>query len=339
MADRLLAGADAVRRIHRANLFLHIICLSTRGFYMFTIITTQILKMLLLLLTGYACYRFGLIDQNGNKSLANLLLMVVNPVLAVTALQTDYEPRLVSGLLLSFALAFAAHLIGIVLSSLLIKKTGNPDYSIERFSAMYSNCGFIGIPLVQSILGSEGVLYLTAYMTVFNLLSWTHGMILMTGKATWADLKKGLFSPMILASTLGLILFFTQIRFPAMIGDTLDYIAAMNTPLAMIIAGVSVAQTDLLQMLRNKKLYLVAFLKLLLMPALVLISLMLLHTGSVAACAILIAAACPAATTCTAFSLRFQKNYRYASEMYAFTTLCSLATIPLFVYAAERLLV
>lgn len=306
---------------------------------MFSIIITQIIKMLLLLLVGYACCRFRLIDQNGNKSMANLLLMVVNPILAITALQADYDPRLVKGLLTSFALALAAHLIGIALSTVLIRKTGNADYSIERFSAMYSNCGFMGIPLVQSILGSEGVLYLTAYITVFNLLSWTHGMILMTGNTSWKDLKKGLLSPMILASMLGLILFFTRIRFPALIGDTLDYIAGMNTPLAMIIAGVSVAQTNLPAMLRNKKLYLVSFLKLLLMPALVLAALLALRSDSVPACAILIAAACPAATTCTAFALRFQKNYRYASEIYAFTTLSSLATIPLFVYAAERLLV
>lgn len=306
---------------------------------MFSIIITQIIKMLLLLLVGYACCRFRLIDQNGNKSMANLLLMVVNPILAITALQADYDPRLVKGLLTSFALALAAHLIGIALSTVLIRKTGNADYSIERFSAMYSNCGFMGIPLVQSILGSEGVLYLTAYITVFNLLSWTHGMILMTGNTSWKDLKKGLLSPMILASMLGLILFFTRIRFPALIGDTLDYIAGMNTPLAMIIAGVSVAQTNLPAIFRNKKLYLVSFLKLLLMPALVLAALLALRSDSVPACAILIAAACPAATTCTAFALRFQKNYRYASEIYAFTTLSSLATIPLFVYAAERLLV
>ena len=306
---------------------------------MFSIIITQIIKMLLLLLVGYACCRFRLIDQNGNKSMANLLLMVVNPILAITALQADYDPRLVKGLLTSSALALAAHLIGIALSTVLSRKTGNADYSIERFSAMYSNCGFMGIPLVQSILGSEGVLYLTAYITVFNLLSWTHGMILMTGNTSWKNLKKGLLSPMILASMLGLILFFTRIRFPALIGDTLDYIAGMNTPLAMIIAGVSVAQTNLPAIFRNKKLYLVSFLKLLLMPALVLAALLALRSDSVPACAILIAAACPAATTCTAFALRFQKNYRYASEIYAFTTLSSLATIPLFVYAAERLLV
>ena len=141
---------------------------------MFLIIVNQIVKMLLLLLLGIFCYRKKLIDQTGSKMLANLLLMIVNPMLAVLSLQVDYSPQLVHGLLLSYLAAFLTHIVGCILSTALIRTKGNPDCGIDRFSAMYSNCGFIGIPLVQSILGGEGVLYLTAYMTVFNIFSWTH---------------------------------------------------------------------------------------------------------------------------------------------------------------------
>lgn len=306
---------------------------------MFLIIVNQILKMLLLMLLGYACYRLKLIDQQGNKSLANLLLMVVNPVLAIMALQTDYSPHIVKGLLTAYLLGAVTQLAAILITPLLVKKTGNENYSIERFSCVYANCGFMGIPLVQSILGNEGVLYITAYMTVFNLLSWTHGVALMTGKTSRRDLKKGLLSPMIIASVIGLVLFFTRVRFPAVIADTMNYVSGLNTPLAMMIAGISVAQADVRQTLRNKRIYLIAFMKLLAMPVIALCLLILLRVDSTVACTILIAAACPSAATCTMFALRFQKNYRYASEIYAFTTLCSLATIPLFVYAAERLLV
>jgi hypothetical protein len=305
---------------------------------MFVIIVNQILKMLLLMLVGCLCYRLKLIDQQGNKTLANLLLMVVNPVLAVTVLQTDYSSRIVAGLITSYVLALITHLIMIVFARFVIRKDGNEDYAIEQFSCIYSNCGFMGIPLVQSILGSEGVMYLTAYMTVFNILSWTHGVALMTGKASVKDLKKGLLSPMIVASVLGLILFFARIRFPAVISDTLNYVSNMNTPLAMMVAGISVAQTDLLGMLRRKRLYLITAIKLLIMPLFTLALLLVFRVDSTVACTMLILSACPAATTGTAFALRFQKNYRYASEIYAFTTLCSLITIPIFVYAAERLL-
>ena len=306
---------------------------------MFLIIVNQIIKMLLLMLVGCLCYRLKLIDEQGNKTLANILLMVINPVLAVTALQTDYNSHLVSGLLMAYLLAVVTQVGVILISTALVKKTGNPDYAIERFSCTYANCGFIGIPLIQSVLGNEGVLYLTAYITVFNLLSWTQGVALMTGKTSKKDIKKGLLSPMVIACVLGLILFFGRIRFPKVLADTLDYIGGMNTPLAMIIAGVSVAQTDLLKMLRNKSVYFASFIKLLVVPAFTLCILTLFHVDKTVAYTILIASACPAAATCTMFALRFQKNYRYASEIYAFSTICSLVTIPLFVYAAERLLV
>lgn len=323
---------------------------------MVSLIINQIIKMLLILLLGCLCYRCRLIDESGSKTLANLLLMVVNPLVAIMALQIDYRPELVSGLLASYLLAVVTHLLAILLAQLLIHKPGgklpagpalpgaasllrgSEDYAIERFSCIYSNCGFIGIPLVQSALGNEGVFYLTAYITVFNIFSWTHGISMITGRTSLKELKKGLLTPMIAACILGLILFFAQIRIPGVPADAINYVAGMNTPLAMLIAGISVAQTDLRKMLKNLRIYLIAALKLLLMPAATLLLLVIFPINYHAALAILIAAACPTGATGTAFALKFHKNHRYASELYAFTTLLSLLTIPAFIFAAESLL-
>ncbi|MCD7715271.1 MAG: AEC family transporter [Lachnospiraceae bacterium] len=315
---------------------------------MFSIIITQIIKMLLILFVGILCSRLNLIDDHANQGLANLLLLVVNPIVTLMAMQADYEPELVTGLLISFALAVVTHLLMIPVSNILIKKDGNDDFSIERFAVIYSNCGFFGIPLVQSILGSEGVLYLTAYMTVFNVFSWTHGLGLMTRDtsdrqhagfaASLKTLLKNLCTPMIFACVIGLTLFALQIKFPAVLTDTLNCIGNMNTPLAMIIAGVSVAQTNISEMLKNRRIYLVTFAKLLLMPAIVFVILLLVKVDSTVAYTILVASACPCAATGTAFALKFHKNYAYSSEIYAFSTLCSLVTIPAFILAAERLL-
>ncbi|MRN27060.1 AEC family transporter, partial [Romboutsia ilealis] len=92
--------------------------------------------------------------------------------------QTDYDARLVRGLLTAFAAAFAAHIIAILIARFLVPEKNNPNYYLDRFGSIYSNCGFIGIPLIYSVLGNEGVFYLTAYMTMFNLFTWTHGLSL-----------------------------------------------------------------------------------------------------------------------------------------------------------------
>ena len=149
---------------------------------MFILIFEQLVKMFFIMVLAFICYRIGLVDQNGNKNVSNLLLMVVNPILIITVYQTSYDPELVRGLLFAFAAAAVTHVLGILISGVLIRSGGGADTCIERFSAMYSNCGFIGIPLIGSVLGDTGIFYISAYMVIFNLFSWTHGVMLMEGK-------------------------------------------------------------------------------------------------------------------------------------------------------------
>ena len=127
--------------------------------------------MLVILLVGIFCSRIGLVSTEGSRCISNLLLNIVNPCLILTVYQTDYNSDLVAGLLVSFAAAILSHIVAILISTLLIRKGSSADFGLERYASVYSNCGFIGIPLIGSVLGDTGVFYLTAYMTVFNLLT------------------------------------------------------------------------------------------------------------------------------------------------------------------------
>lgn len=305
---------------------------------MFLIISNQIIKMFLLMMVGYICFRTKLVDHQGNKTLSDLLLMVINPFLIINAFQLEYSPDLMRGVLFAFLLGILSHGIGIAVGRVLISRENNPDYNIERFSCIYSNCGFMGIPLISSILGSEGVLYITAYLVAFNLLCWTQGLILMTGNTSWKQIKKGLTSPVMFGIAIGLVLFITQIKLPPVLADTVSYLSALNTPIGMLIAGISLGETSLAGALKNRRLYLVTAVKLLLVPLIMLAICFFLPLSGSVQMTILIATACPAATTCTMFALRFDKNYKYASELFAFSTLVSMITIPSIVFLSEHLL-
>lgn len=305
---------------------------------MFLILSKQILKMLLLILVGFLCYRKKLIDTQGNRALSNLLLMVVNPCVIVDAFQTEFSAHLLNGLLWSLLLAFFTHIIGILAGKLLFPARQNPDYTVEQFCCMYSNCGFMGIPLISGILGSEGVLYITAYVVVFNLFCWTHGLLLMNGHASVKELKKVLVSPVILAIFAGLFLFMTRIQLPVVLSDSIGYLADMNTPLGMLIAGIALAESDLMTALKNRRLYLVASVKLLLIPGIMAVLLAFVPLNYNVLCTILVASACPAATTGTMFALRYHANYKHASEIFAFTTVACLITIPVIVSIAAPFL-
>lgn len=137
---------------------------------------------------------------------------------------------------------------------------------------------------------------------------------------------------------IGVILFLTRIRIPSLLLDTIDYVAAMNTPVGMMVAGIALAETNILDALKNRRIYLITAVRLLVIPAILLAVLAFLPLNSTLLCTMLVAAACPTATTCTIFALRYDANYKYASEIFAMTTLVSLITIPLIVALAEPLL-
>ena len=305
---------------------------------MFILIFEQLLKMFFIMVLAFVCYKIRLVDQNGNKTVSNLLLLIVNPILIITVYQTEYDPELVRGLLLSFAAAAATHILGIIISTLLIRPKAGADYCIERFNAMYSNCGFIGIPLINSVFGGNGVFYITAYMVAFNLFSWTHGVILMEKKCSLKNMKEGVLSPMFLSTIAAVVLFFLGIRIPSVVLDSMNYVADMNTPLAMMVAGFSVAQADFGKMLRNTRIYFVSFIKLILIPLLVIGVLKLMALPDAVAVTVLIGAACPAATTGTMMAIRYRQNYTYSSELFAMTTVLSVVTIPAVIFLSEIIL-
>lgn len=305
---------------------------------MFILIFEQLLKMFFIMVLAFVCYRIRLVDQNGNKTVSNLLLLIVNPILIITVYQTEYDPELVRGLLLAFAAAAATHILGIIISTLLIRPKAETDYCIERFNAMYSNCGFIGIPLIGSTLGDTGVFYLSAYMVMFNLFSWTHGVILMEKKFSLKNLREGLISPMFIATLIAVFLFFMQWEIPSVLLDSMNYIADMNTPLAMMVAGFSVAQADICKMCRNLRLYYTAAIKLILIPLCTIPLLMIFHLPSEVSMTILIAAACPSATTGTMMAIRYKQNYTYSSEIFSLTTVLAVITMPVLVLIAEYVL-
>ena len=299
----------------------------------------QILIMFFIIIIGAVCYKLKLIDAESNKRLADLVLMLVNPFVIFISYQREFDDKLARGLLISLLLSLITHVFAIILATLILRNKKNKQKVIlERFATAYSNCGFIGIPLVNGIFGSEGVFYLTAYMTIFNLVVWTHGAITVSGKSDIRSVLKALLSPSVIATVSGFIFFILRIKLPQPLHDAINYIGGMNTPLAMMVAGATIAQTDIKKLLTKWRVYYIAFLKLLLVPVSILLVFSLFEIPRIVLLTVVLAAACPTAATINLFALRFDKDYKYASEMFAVTTiLCSL-TIPLVMLVANYII-
>ena len=293
------------------------------------IILQQAFIMLVLILIGAGCFRFRLLSQSTVSEISRLVLTVVNPIVILLAYQRELKAELAVNLGWTFLLSVLSYAAAMLISYLAIPDKEGRETAIERFSCIYSNCGFMGIPLVQAMFGLEGVFYLTAFITIFNILAWTHGVMQISGQHSLHSLKKVLRSPAIIAIALGMFLFFTQLRLPELLTQPLAMVGELNTPLAMFVAGATIAQTNLPAVLKKPRVFYLCALRLLIIPAAALLLFLFTPFDSIIEMTVLAAAAAPSAAMCTMQCINYQKNAAYASEIFAMSTLLSILTMPL----------
>ncbi len=297
------------------------------------VVLKQAFIMLMLILVGAGCFKLHILSKASVSELSGLVLKVVNPIVILMAYQREFKPELVQNLGWTFLLTAISYGIAYAVAYLCIRDREGRETVIERFSSVYSNCGFMGIPLVMAMFGYEGVFYLTAFLTFFNALVWSHGVMQMSGERSLKSLVKVLTSPAIIAIVVGMVLFFCRITLPELVSEALEMVGSLNTPLAMFVAGATIAQTNLPGVMKKPRIFYVALLKLLVIPLLCIAVFRFLPADPTVEMTVIAAAAAPSAAICTMMSLSYNRNAAYASEIFGVTTLLSVATMPLMMMA------
>lgn len=289
------------------------------------IVLRQSVIMFVYMAIGGLLFKKGLITKEGSKSLANLLLYAVLPCVVVKSFCVARTPERVSGLLVSFLAAFGILLLAMAVSHLLFKK--NP---IDDFGAAFSNAGFMGFPLVAAVQGSEAIFYAAGFVALLNALQWTYGQSLISGDPSYRSPKAILKNPLVLSLLLGILIFCFELPVPAIASDLLAALAALNAPLAMVILGVYLAQTDARTLFNDPHLYVVAAARLVLIPLLTILVLKLLPAQYAAiATTLVIVAAAPIGSNVAVYAQKLGKDYAYAVRGVCLSTLLSAITMPL----------
>lgn len=298
------------------------------------IVLNQTLIMCVLMAIGFWLFRKGIITKQGSKEIGGMLLHVVIPIIIVKSFAIEFSVEKAKMLTVSLLVGLLVLLISMAIAHLLLKKDG-----IENFSAAFSNAGFIGIPLVQAVLGGEAVFYIAGLIAMLNILQWTYGVYVISKDKSTIAINKLVKNPVIIAFIIGLIVFFLPISLPHTITSVMESIGGLNTPLAMVILGVYLAQADLGEMFMNASLYKVAMIRLVLIP-LVILGVLTLLPKAFADCtlAILIAAAAPAGANVAIYAQQYNSNYTKAVMIVCLTTLLSVITLPMIIMLATQFL-
>lgn len=301
---------------------------------MIGILTQKILSLAIIMLMGTMLVRFRVLRSEDSKVLSTMSLYLIMPCMILSAFQVDYTEEVKNGLILVF---FAASVIlaFLILMGFFLKKWLHLD-AVEQTSFIYSNAGNLIIPLVTAILGKEWVIYTSGLILVQIAMLFTHATsVLAPGKAI--EMKKILFNPNILAIGIGVILFFTQIRLPGLLGDTIDSVGSLIGPISMLVTGMLIGGMDLKKVFSYRRVWLISFLRLIAAPLCILLILRfsgiagLVSGGRDILLVTFLACTTPSANTITQLAQIHGNDAHYASAISVVTTLLCIVTIPVMV--------
>ena len=297
----------------------------------------QVGILYIMVIIGVVCDKLGLFTEKTGKACTDLLFYIITPCVIINSFFTsEFTKESGTKLLIALGCGFLLHFIAIAINTPLFSKGDKDESCVYKYGAIYGNVGYMTLPLTQAILGSEGVFYCSAVVMAFNVVSFTHGVFMMD-RSKGFDAKKLILNPGVIAVLIGLPFYLFRISLPDLISKPVDFIAGTQTPIAMIIFGTFLANTQLKSIFKHKKIYLVALSKLIVLPTVMITIYKLMGLSGTLLVALAISSCAPSANNTVMFSAKYDKDTRLASQLVAMVSFISIITIPLIIAAVQTI--
>lgn len=309
----------------------------------FFISLKQIVIMFILMGIGFLCRSTNLMHDQTNKELTKILLYVVSPCIIINSFLQPVTTTLLKGFLFGLIATTVVFSLSIIVAKLIFSLSvfkKNPEVQAMKFAATYSNGGFMGIPLVQVMMGKAGTFFSVPYLLIYNIFLWSHGVgIFEKGEPRIISdqIRTILFNPNIIATIIGFIIFVIGIPMPDIITTPISDIVAVNTPLSMIVIGANLGGLSK-DMVKDKNIWFICLLRNILFPLMIIFALRLIPMTDTAYLAIVIMASCPIAGLIVMLSLMNNQPLEFPSQALCLSTLLSVLTLPMVIVIASMLI-
>lgn len=301
----------------------------------FIIVGTQVAILFVLIALGFFGGKIKMLTKDGVKCINDIMLYFVTPCVVINAFQRDFDVSMLKNLLLAMLASFVSHLLCFFLGLIFIRKYPDAQKRVLRFAIIFPNCGFMALPLIEALLGSEGVFYGAGYLAVFNILSWSYGQYSMAKGTDGFEGKKAILNPGVISVIIGLIFFFTSFRLPEIIGSPISYLAALNTPVPMLIIGYTISTLDLKSIFKIKTEFVSILMRLIIAPLLLLALLYFTGYRGTLLLAVMVSASTPVAAITTMFAIKYNQDQPLSSKLVAVSSLFSIVTMTLIISFAK----
>lgn len=316
----------------------------------FLAVAEKVGLLFIIIALGFLCQRVKLLTEEANKCMADIVMYFVTPCVIINAFSATLYPReelfgILKNIALVALIAVAVHAVMILAVTVIFRFREEGKKRLMRFAAVFSNAGFIALPLAQALIDTpeshEGALYAAVYLAVFNIALWTWGYADMSGESSGMNWKKIILNPGIIGVVIGLV-FFTSplyitlngeagLRLPSVPADAISALSALNLPLPMLMVGFYLGKADLVAAFKDGWSYLCIALRLLVFPLAALGVLYLCGVRGNVLLVSVIGACAPVGATATIFAAKFERDTELSVRLVSLSTILSLITMPLIV--------
>ena len=300
------------------------------------ILFKSVLLLMLMIIPGFIMRKAGLADDGLSKGFANTILYITQPAMIVVAFIRDFDKNVLyiaAGVLF---FSFVAHIMFYFIALRLFKNAKKEIRKVLQFGVVFSNAGYMGIPLIMAILGDDAAIYASSYIIGFNVFSWSLGCLIYSEDKKYISPKKIFVNAATIPTYIGILIFLFPINnyIPSVVLDGLSMLKSTVAPMSMMLIGMRLAEVDFKGIFKDKYLPAGTLIRLIIFPALIwaimrLVSLTGIYFNETAITVVLICAATPCASATGMFAEKFNGDAVYASKFVSITTLLSVVTMPL----------
>lgn len=300
------------------------------------VVAIQVIILYLIASIGFVADKTKIFIKADASKLVDLLFNLILPFAIVNSfLSMEMTKEHVIGLVISFALAFFTHFLGIFISSLCFRKRDKKERGIYQYAMVFSNAAFLALPLAQSVVGAEGVFYSSCYVAVFNVLAFTYGINKISAGEAKIRFKNLILNPGSISVLIGIPLFLLQIQLPDFLSDTMVRVGSCNSPMAMIVFGTFLANCNFKNIFAKKEVYFVSLIRLIVIPLIMLFVFKIVGVEGNMLVALTISACAPVATNTAMYAAKYDNDTALSSELVGQTSIFSVITMPVMVAIAQ----
>lgn len=299
----------------------------------FTVTLTAVAVMLLYAVPGFLLIKTKLVKSEHIPSFSKLLLFVCQPCLTIYSFgKVTFSLESLKNLGICFLITLILQLGMIMLYFFLFRKKRNDIiWRIINLAAVLSNCGFLGVPVLEALLPDhpEALAYSSIFAITMNLIGWSVGMYIISLDKSYIKPRKMLLNPGTVGFAVALIMYFFSIKLPVQLDSMLTLLGRMSTPLCMIIMGMRLATANIKQVFCDPRQYLAVVLNQIAMPFIAFGLMYFLPISPILKTAVVILSSCPVASMVQNYAEIIGQGNDKGANMVLLGTMTSIVTVPL----------